>query len=213
MSRVHLVGTLALVAALASACLPAPSPWVGPPAPVARVGVIGDSLTFAAEYGPGLPDTADPATPHDLSDALVDAGYAASLSALIGATTEDLVELPDWPEPVADVVVIALGSNDRNEGAVPVTAMAANLEGYLARWPDACVVLVTIAETSPWQLDVYAPEWNAHLASRADVLADWTAVTVEHPEYLLSDGVHHTPDGRAAYRQLIVDSVGGCIPG
>jgi lysophospholipase L1-like esterase len=202
--------TVALAAALATGCLPAPSAWREPVAPVARVGVIGDSLVYAAEYGPGTPDVNDPATPHDLSDALVDAGYAASLSALIGAKTEDLVELPDWPDPVADIIVIALGSNDRRDGTVPVTEMAADLEGYLARWPDACIVLVTIAATSPWQLDVYGPEWNAYLASTADVLADWTAVTVEHPEYLGSDGVHHTPDGQAAYRQLVVDSVSGC---
>ena len=224
------VAIAAVVAVVGTACipeptgsLPAPTAWVEPDAvdsrsgrspvshQVAHVAVIGDSLTYQAEYGLDFKAIDDPTTPRDLTAAFLAAGFGVSTSLQYGATTFGLAQLPDWPAPVADVVVIALGTNDRHDDAHPLEQSQANLDTYLARWPDTCVVLVTIAETPVWGLDVYGPAWNAFLRDRADVVADWAAIAADHPEYLLDDLVHHNAEGAEAYRELIVGASKRCV--
>lgn len=210
-ARGVVVATATLVVAMGTACLPQPTAWVEPDDPIAHVAVIGDSLTYQAEYGQDFKEIDDPTAPRDLTAAFVAAGFGVSTSLQIGADTFGLAQIPEWPAPVADVVVIALGTNDRHDDAHPLEQSQANLDTYLARWPDACVVLVTIAETPVWGLDVYGPAWNAFLRERADVLADWTPIAAAHPEYLLDDLVHHNAEGAAAYRTLMVDAAAQCV--
>ena len=40
------------------------------------------------------------------------------------------------------------------------------------------------------------------------VLVDWRAVSINHPEYFYSDGIHLRPAGARAYTQLIAASLG-----
>ena len=40
------------------------------------------------------------------------------------------------------------------------------------------------------------------------VLADWRGVSVDHPEYFASDGIHLTEKGAKAYADLIKQAAG-----
>jgi hypothetical protein len=195
---------------VAAACLPKPSSWYGDSGPY--VGVIGDSLVHAAETGGGLdPDDTD----RFVSQRLAQSGYRASVSAMIGAVTADLRTVAAFPEPGFELLVLALGTNDMHDGAVPVDVAIGDIVTYLDAHTPACTALVTIVDEPSWGLDVTAPVYNAALADlateRADVIiADWAAVVDAHPEYLGSDGVHHTAAGQEAYRSLIDDAAGQC---
>jgi hypothetical protein len=195
--------------ALAVGCLPAPPPWLGETG--TTVGVVGDSLVRHAEFGP----RGRPGDPRRLSTALVDAGHRASLSSQVGADTPDLARITAFPDPGADVLVVALGTNDMHRGTPIETAVAA-IDEFIDVIGPRCTVLVTIIDEPSWGLDVTAPPYNAALhdlaAVRGDaVVVDWGAVADLHPEHLAADGVHHTDSGQAAYRQLIVDGVSACV--
>lgn len=202
---------LVVVAALGVAgCLPAPPAWVGSSGP--GVLVVGDSLVNGAQTGGGL-DSSDP--DRFLDEALNSAGYRASVSKMIGASTGDLVMAKPLPSPAPDVVVVALGTNDMHDGAVPVATAVGNIEAYLDEAGAVCSVVVTIVDEPSWGLDVTAPLFNAALVGLAEsrpgvLVADWAAVVDGHPEFLGSDGVHHTVEGQAAYRALIVDAADRC---
>jgi hypothetical protein len=72
-------------------------------------------------------------------------------------------------------------------------------------------VLVEMPELAvAWGHDVWGPQWNAVLATIADVVVPWSDVTEANPGYLDSDLVHQTPEGRAAYIDAIVAGVQTC---
>lgn len=186
---------------VAVGCLPSPTAWVGDGT---RVAVAGDSLVFAAEYGndPGLGT-------QFLTDQLNASGRSAAISAALGASMGDLTQ--SWPEPGPEILVVGLGSNDMHDGQVPLVDALEHLDAHLARYEGACTVLIGIAESTPWQLDVYGPALNAALAQRADIFVDWAAIVEAQPDLVDSvDGVHMPPAGRQAYRDAIVAGVGAC---
>jgi lysophospholipase L1-like esterase len=180
--------------------------------------VFGDSLTSFVENGPdhdlrGGPDDSF------LTDRLVVEGYTASVSSLIGAATGDLASVtPTIPAPGADVLLIALGSNDRSldpttgQAYVSVATAIANIDAAVAQTAAECNIVVTVAETTPWNgLNQTAPAYNAALrALPGVVVADWALVAASHPEYLRPNDVHHTTAGAAAYMDLFVDAVNAC---
>lgn len=194
-----------------AACLPTPTPWAGVDGP--RVGVVGDSLVHAAQTGGGV-DEADP--DRFLDDAAAARGLRTSVSAVIGAKTTQLAGVGAFPEPGPDALVVGLGTNDMRDAALTVPAAIANLVTYIDRIDAPCTAVVTIIDEPTWGLDVTAPPYNAALAALADerddvVLADWAPVAAAHPEYLSSDGVHHTDEGKDAYRDLILDAAEECL--
>ena len=180
--------------------------------------VFGDSLTSFIENGPdhdlfGGPDDSF------LTDTLVANGHAASVSSLSGASTADLVHVtPKIPAPGANVLVIALGTNDRaNDPAtgkppISVATALANVNAAIVQTAAECNIVVTVAETTPWgRLDQNAPAYNAGLRALPGVnVADWALLVAAHPEYLLPNEVHHTTAGAAAYMALFVDAVDAC---
>jgi hypothetical protein len=202
-----------------AACLEAAGPWVGPTDGI-RVGVAGDSQVDNAQYGPPLKEPND--QDHHVTDALNAAGYQASVAGTIGSNTRDLVNWPAWPEPGAQTVVLAYGANDMDttatgEPAVPIAEAEANLRAFLERVDppddgvDVCVVLVEMPELAvAWGHDVWGPQWNAVLATIADVVVAWSDLTEANPGYLGSDLVHQTAEGRAAYIDAMVAGVQAC---
>ncbi len=203
---------VAPMALLGAACLPTPPPWVGDGP---HVVVFGDSQTYALEHGPGLDDGNQFSF---LTDDLVADGYAASVSALIGAETGDLAKVvPKIPEPGADIMLIALGSNDMRVDAdaetssVPLATAIEHVTTAAEQVGAGCTIVVTIAETAPWGLDRSAPGFNQALRSIPGVVvADWAPLVQANPHYVGEDGVHQTEAGVAAYRNLFHEAIGSC---
>ena len=143
------------ISIVAAGCLPKPSSWTGSGTHVA---FTGDSITYNTEHD-ALGDTN-----YRLTDALVAAGYAVASSDRIGANAVDLARLRPWPAPGAEIVSIEIGTNDmqatNGQPRTPYATAEANYNTYLAA-QDAgrvrCIVLVEIAETAPWGLDVTGP--------------------------------------------------------
>jgi lysophospholipase L1-like esterase len=169
-----------------------------------KVGVVGDSLIFQAEYGP---TTETPELDHRLTDAL--AGYRTVVKARSGYSTANLGTWGGFIYP--DVLVFALGTNDAinvYNGTTTITKCVANLDAYLARTRARHVVIVGIVTTPYRHLNVYGPAWNTAAAKRATVFVDWAHLV--QPGDLTADQTHHTAQGQAHYRQVIVDAVNRC---
>lgn len=200
-----------VLAVSVAGCLPSPPPWKGSGSGP-RVMVFGDSLTSYIENGPGHDLFGGPDDTF-LTDRLIVEGHPASVSSLIGAETGDLANVtPGIPEPGTDVLLIALGTNDRREARVTVDAAIANVNAAIARAAAECNIVVTVAETTTWgSLNLFAPAYNAALrALPGVVVADWASIAAAHPEYLAPNDVHHTTVGAAAYMELFVDAVDAC---
>lgn len=199
------------------ACLPAAESYQGP-ATGLKVGVIGDSLTSAIENGPGAKDTGM----QFLTDEIIASGRRGSVVAMIGATTADLSGV-NWPgADNPDIAVIGLGTNDgaiqQDTGAprFSVSVIKQNIESYFVRTSPQCAVLVNVIEASQpdWRLDLSGPAINTMLTAMAQdsdyVLVDWRSIAVANPAYIGPDGVHHTPEGRTAYTNAILDGIDEC---
>jgi lysophospholipase L1-like esterase len=175
--------------------------------------VVGDSLVHSSQTGGGI-DATDP--DRHIDDAAAARGLRASVSAIVGADTADLGGLAGFPAPGPDALVIALGTNDMRDGVVPVDTAIRNLVAAIDRIGAPCTAVVTIIDEPTWGLDVTAPPYNAALAALAEarddvVLADWAGVADAHPEHLQTDGVHLTEEGKAAYRDLLLDGAEACL--
>jgi len=209
-SRARVAIAAAVMTMFVTACLPPFGPWSGDgDGPL--VAVVGDSLVHAAQFDGGNdPDDPD----RFLDDELAAGGYRSTVSARIGADTADLARLEAPAEP-ADVVIVALGTNDLDRG-VTVERAIANIVDFLDRLSPRCAAVVTVVVDAPdWGLDVTAPPYNAALAdlgaTRDDlVVADWATRSSSHPEWFAHDQVHHTEAGRAAYRQLVREAADEC---
>jgi lysophospholipase L1-like esterase len=167
------------------------------------VEVVGDSLTFQADDGEGGQTT--------LLAALEREGFDPSGGGFPGMTVESAYQQM-WSKGSPEILVIALGTNDMGNGNVPLDAVRSTLSNWLQEVPDTCVVFVGVNETTQaWQLDQYGPPYNEMLRQLADEhgdghVVDWTP----EPGMIAEDGIHLTDEGRAAYRDLIVDGVERC---
>jgi len=206
-----------VLAVSVAGCLPAPPPWKGSGSGP-RVMVFGDSLTSYIENGPDHDLSGGPDDTF-LTNRLIVEGHPASVSSLIGSVTGDLANAtPGIPAPGTDVLLIALGTNDRgvdpNTGQAVVTAdiAIANVNAAIASAAAECNIVVTVPETTTWKgLNLTAPAYNAALrALPGVVVADWASIAAAHPEYLRPNDVHHTTVGAAAYMELFVDAVDAC---
>jgi hypothetical protein len=183
--------------------------------------VVGDSLTYQAEHG----TAPDPSyATHILTDELNTAGYATRVAARSGADTRSLRMWAGWQTP-PDIVVMALGTNDRRWAPVPgmvptgfpfqLHISQPNVVNYLNHWPNTCMVLVGVTERpNKWRHDVYGPYWNRWLryyaGLRGGVFVDWAGISAGHPEWFVADQLHHTAAGQAAYRAAITKGVESC---
>lgn len=201
--------TVALVL-VATGCLSAPGPWTGPSDGL-RVGFYGDSITQLSETGGGTDQ--GPSAPHLLTAAMVAAGFQSSYSALIGATTPNLMNITypaDTPGP--QVIVVALGTNDLHNGYYNPQTIISNIVKLINRLQPECAIIVNIEEIPVWGLSTFAPAYNNLLdklaASRPDVvIADWNSEVQADPSMIVPDNVHPDSAGQQAYRNLFVNSV------
>jgi hypothetical protein len=225
--RVVWIVPAVLSAALAlSGCLPASSPWTGSGP---RVAVAGDSEVFALQYSVSEQDGELVFAYYGgLTNALVQAGYQESTSAMVGATTSNLEPFQTsnsdagWPSPGPQIDVTVLGTNDMHltwfgTPTTPYATAESNLDNYLNATEGVgsrCHVLVQVPETNPWGLSVSGPTWNAFLdseaARRIAVIVPWASEIAAHPEYVNADGVHQTTAGKAAYTAALVQATDQC---
>lgn len=213
--KIALSVATAILIFVTTGCLSTPSAWTGP-ADGLRVGFYGDSITQMSETGGGT--SQGPDVPHQLTDAMVAAGFQSSYSAMVGAQSADLTNItyPDGT-PGPQVVVVALGTNDLHDGNASPETVISNIVTFLDRMKAECSIIVNVEEISVWGLSTYAAPYNALLddlaASRPDVVvADWNSQVQADPTLLKPDNVHPSLEGQVAYRDLIVDSVRAHLP-
>jgi lysophospholipase L1-like esterase len=200
----------AIIVLLVSACQT--GTWFGA-AGDPKVAVIGDSLLYHAEGNYN-----SPAPRHLLSDELVAHGYQAHVSAYVGESVQaGRAQL--WPlvasEPDLDTLVIALGTNDSHDGAVPRATSRAEIAAWLADAADVrCVALIGInVQAWAWHLDTYGPPFNQMLQEEAArhpnaIYVPWEPDLAIHG----TTGDVHMPTeaGQAQYRATVLDAVDRC---
>lgn len=74
------------------------------------------------------------------------------------------------------------------------------------------VVLVTVAEWSPAQLEVNRAIWASTFRYGNVVVADWAGTVAANPQFLVSDRVHPNSAGQVALANLIAVLVGPAPP-
>lgn len=157
-----------------------------PPGPrssrTASLTVVGDSVVLGA------------------SSELSKIGEGVSVHGQVGRQwweiTSELRTLVD-NDGLGDVVVIQLGNNG--------TLTAKIFDEVMALLVDVEQVLfVNVRVPKPWEADVNA-EIAAGVARHGPraLLADWHALSDDHPEFFLPDGVHLEHPGSEALRELI----------
>jgi hypothetical protein len=105
---------------------------------------------------------------------------------------------------LGQVVVVVLGHNYGGGGKV-----YGYLDEIMAETSRTQrVVMVTVAEWSPAQVEVNRAIRSLPNVHRNVVVADWQAVTAANPQFLAGDRVHLTGAGRVALANLIAVMVG-----
>jgi lysophospholipase L1-like esterase len=163
-------------------------------APLARgsVTLVGDSLNVGIE-------------PY-LEEAL--AGWEIEADDVVGrSSAAGLERLRAHAGGLGRYVVVSLGTND------PVGAVddfRATVAEALRLAAGSCVVWAAIRRDG----DAYEP-FNDVLRAAATGrpalrLVDWPAMVAAHPAWLVSDGVHGTPEGYRARAQAVLDAMRAC---
>jgi len=153
--------------------------------PAPPVTAIGDSVLLGARS----------AVRRAIAGVRVDASVARYPGAFLGRLTK-----LRRAHALGPVVVLHPGTN----GVIPESMM----RDMLTRLADReQVIVVNDAVRRSW-----ARRNNAVMAQAVKdfpnaVLVDWHAVAADHPEYFVSDGVHLTPQGAAAYASLIAKAI------
>ena len=183
----------AIVAGLlaASACTPLPAITSGPFTP-ATVTVVGDSIS-AGTWG-----NTDPGV-HWWEHVTAHYDAEVTVSAQPGWTSLDAIAAP--PTHRADLVLIALGSNDQIIRHDPVHYR--ELLMHMASWGDACVIAAPWERTG-WALatapsdliPLFAYRLNAYKAAidSGCAFVDWGQFSTAAPN-MTADGLHPTPYG------------------
>jgi hypothetical protein len=205
---------VALLAVVSAAAVPSPAagapavPYEGP-SWMARLAVVGDSLTWTSV------DTFKPSFQSDW--------WRPAIFSYPGVRTEtmrDQVRAMAADRP--DAFVVELGGMDTIDiisGARSWAFEQAQISGTIADIQAAgvpCVVWVgpneNVAEESisAWS-EAINDEIQYQLVLRgAGPFADWTAVAAGHPEYFVQDGSHLTAIGKQVYASMIVDELRDC---
>lgn len=139
-------------------------------------------------------------------------GFDLTVSAVSGRQIP--AALPDLEAltPGADVVVIALGTNDANVGVDDAEA-AARIEAAVdAVAGDAPVLWVNVHRPAGLPGADAASAFNgvldevAEADPRLDVL-DWDAYAAERPELMEADGIHNTVEGYVERSRWLRDAL------
>jgi lysophospholipase L1-like esterase len=134
-----------------------------------------------------------------------------SFTAALGADEPAMQTIAaDYEADGADVLVLALGTNDAWRPELGVDDAVAGIDEIVARFPGACVVGV---EVNPWS---EAPSYDPAEADAITVaLAEVADVMVPSltPEQTADDQIHPNDDGREALASGIADAVRGCGAG
>ena len=69
------------------------------------------------------------------------------------------------------------------------------------------VVLVTTHDPRAWQDDANTRIRQAAIGRPNVVVVDWYAISADHPEWFVHDGVHLTQDGGQAYAEALAAGV------
>jgi hypothetical protein len=210
--RLLWAAAVAVAAVTLAGCQPAS--YVGrPDAP--RVAVVGDSLVWAAQP--------------QITTNLPARRWAVLADGVPGATAGDRVAVAGgYAAGRPRAVVVALGTNDvlaMAEGRQSWEGFRRDVRAMLAATRGVgCVVWVGGSDTSGdfgpghnlaqmgWAVNWMLAEELARSGRPpgATLLADWAAVSRRADYYLGPGDVHHSEAGKAAYTQLIADTVGRC---
>jgi lysophospholipase L1-like esterase len=170
------------------------------PGPLTVAG-LGDSLLFEAE--PEL-------------RALVPA-LDVQTHAVPGLTAvEGRIGLGPLLERRPNALVVVLGTNDIRDGNVSPEELAA-IEDLADRIDEVPCVRWAEVSTSGTSASVNEAgvRWNRELAAAASAhgfgLVPWAAAVAVHPEWLVPDGIHHTPEGQAQFARMLLESLNECL--
>lgn len=193
-----------VVGAVATGCDTEPD-YVGGPGPT--VAVLGDSITELSR---------------DALHAELDPIYRTKISGLRGvmiAGAQGAAE--QYATPAPDRVVIELGTNDANN-TTPIADSIEQLGTLVDRFPDSCVVLVTVNDWAANRVgSVYqndrATAINAAMAQRAAdggrrfVMADFVGTFQDRVAELMDpDLIHPNDAGRARFALLVDEALSRC---
>jgi hypothetical protein len=137
-------------------------------------------------------------------------GWRIRMDDEVGRGSDDGIDaLAGIGAELGSVVVVSLGTNDPQEDA---DAFRADVRELLSlTGPERCVVWATIwrGDANASFNDVLIDEAHANRALR---LVRWHEMVEEHPEWLIGDGVHGSPEGYAARAEAIADVARDCLP-
>ena len=126
-------------------------------------------------------------------------------------TTIGLERLTSQSSTLGRYLVISLGTNDSESSVGAFGAAVGDVLGLAGK--GRCVVWATIHRNG----DAYEP-FNDALRAAASRnpnlrLVDWAAMVDAHPDWLVSDGVHATPDGYRERAKAVVAAMRSCPRG
>lgn len=115
-----------------------------------------------------------------------------------------------------DAIVVSLGTNDVENGAV-TAGVAAHIDRIVDAAAGTPVLWLTLAETM-YHREAGAASFNADLRSAVGrhpnlTLVEFGPVWDQHPEYFDSDGIHLGTAGQAAFALAVADAVDGQVAG
>ena len=192
-----------------------------------KVACVGDSTT----YGHGISDWPKNNYPCVLQNLLGDKyhvnNYGVSSFAVQTGADRSYRSLPHYQESLAydaDYVVFMMGSNDsKPENWKGADAFEADLLSLLDTYGDAEIILCTLPaafflegqtegvtnhDIQPLIVDEIAEITRGVAAERGYILIDIHALTSQHPEWFVKDGVHPSNEGAAAIAQEVYTVIG-----
>lgn len=169
------------------------------------VTIIGDSLTTDAGAGSRIKSL--------IPDVQIDArvGRPWSEGVKVVECVNDPQSDPAFCDSVSlsgfgDIVVFALGTNQ----GIGIS----DINNLLSKLPGKKVVLMTIYRGDvDWDNDANLRIRNAAENNSRILIADWSSLATQHPEWFGSDGTHPSTSGYTALADLIAQTVESSSPG
>ena len=175
----------------------------------------GPSLTKVAMIGDSLSVLGD----QQITDQLTRAGWNATIDAFAGVNTlEQMPVMAKAAKGSGTAFVVELGTNDSHQvfkGETTPSAERAQIAAALDLFGTRCVVWVNVDSDPTRPGGSGGAVVNTALASEAAKrpnlhIADLGALLAAHPDYLVDDDVHLTPQGYEALGQLIATELERC---
>jgi lysophospholipase L1-like esterase len=170
-----------------------------------RVVVVGDSLTVGVEEN--LRKLADL---H---------GFTLDLSAQNGRQIPaGVAELERLDAPGADLVVIALGTNDAAQPGFTRQTADTLIDEAMAATGDAPVLWMNVWRDPRTPAGAKAAEFNEELVAAEArhsnlTTLDWASYVDDNPEIIDADGIHHTWEGYVARSRWMRDQIVAALEG